>query len=410
MTIQVVLIILFLCASAFFSGMETAIFSLSRFRVRTLLFENKKGARQLEAIKKEPGKTLASLLLSNLLVNIGASSVAAIILVQVVNRHHLNTVLSFIIEFVLMTSILLIWGEITPKVLAFSRAELLALRFSGVIKVITRVFTPVLWFSESLIRRLAAERPKNIITESEIRFMLNEAKQSSLLDESEERIGYQILTFGKRKVSEIMTPRTRVIGIGIDDQASDALRLVRKTRHSRVVVHDNRGDVCGVLYAKDLLGRSSLESLPVSQLAREPYYVPETKSLDSVLLEFRKKGVHFAVVVDEFGDYMGIVTLEDILETLFGEIVDEYDSAADIPYQKVASDVYQFDGDISVSEVNQVFKTRAFGETGERLAALILRTLGRFPREDDTVIFDDYECTVSEIHNRTIRKVVVRKR
>ncbi len=410
MTLHIALMALFLCCSAFFSGMETAIFSLSRFRVRTLLFENRKGARQLEAIKKEPGKTLASLLLSNLLVNIGASSVAAVILVNVVSKYHLNTALSFVIESALMTSILLMWGEITPKVLAFSRAEFLALRFGGIINAIAKAFAPVLWLSESLIRRLAAERPKNVITESEIRFMLNEAKQSSLLDESEERIGYQILTFGKRKVSEIMTPRTRVIGIGIDDRASDALRLVRKTRHSRVVVHDKRGDVCGVLYAKDLLGRSTLESLPVSQLAREPYYIPETKSLDSVLVEFRKKGVHFAVVVDEFGDYMGIVTLEDILETLFGEIIDEYDSAADVPYLKVAPDVYQFDGDISVSEVNQVFRTRAFGETGERLAALILRTLGRFPREDDTVIFEDYVCTVSEIHNRTIRKVVVRKR
>jgi putative hemolysin len=402
--------ILFLCASAFFSGMETAIFSLSRFRVKTLLFENRKGARQLEAIKQEPGKTLASLLLSNLLVNVGASSAAAVILVRAVNRHHLNTALSFVVEFVLMTSILLMWSEITPKVLAFSRAEFLALRFSGIIKVITRAFTPALWFSESLIRRLAAERTKNIITENEIRFMLDDAKRSSLLDESEERIGYQILTFGKRKVSEIMTPRTRVVGIGVDDRASDALRLVRKTRHSRVVVNDKRGDVCGVLYAKDLLGRSSLESITVSELAREPYYVPETELLDSVLVEFRKKGVHFAVVVDEFGDYMGIVTLEDILETLFGEIIDEYDSAADVPYQKMAPDVYQFDGDISVSEVNQVFKTRAFGESSERLAALILRTLGRFPREDDSVIFEDYECTVSEIRNRTIRKVVVKKR
>jgi len=409
MVIYVLLIIAFLICSAFFSGMEAAIFSISRFRVKTLGFENQKGARLLEKVKKESSKTLAALLLSNLLANTGASSVAAIILVQIVAKYQFNTTLSFVTEFILMTSILLVCSEITPKVVAYSNAEFFALRFSGIVNVISTVFSPVSRFAEFLIRRISPSKPSRIISESEIRFMIKEAKQFNILDESEERIGYQILMFGKKKVSEIMTPRMRVVGINIDDELKEAMKLIKETRHSRIVVYDKSGDVGGVIYAKDLFVNSSLANLKVSDLVREPYFVPETKQLDTLLAEFRKKGIHFSLVVDEFGDFKGVVTLEDILETLFGEIIDEYDSAADLPYHKLAPDLYIFDGDISIAEINQVFKTHVFSEESERLAAYILRYLGRFPRENETIHVGNFEIMVSEIRNRVIRKVLVKK-
>lgn len=404
MAIYIGLLLLFLAASAFFSGMEAAIFSISRFRLQTLTFENKKGIRALEKSKRAPGRTLVTLLLFNLLVNIGASSVATIILMNVIAAHHLNSVFAFTLEFVIMTGLLLAFGEITPKVIAFSNAEFFALKFSGVIQFLSSLCAPVAAFSEFLISRISKTGAPRIISEDEIKYMIHEAKQSNIIDESEERIGYQILVFGKKKVGEVMTPKTKVVGVGIDDDIDRALALIRKTRHSRIVVFDRSGDVGGMLYAKDLFGADQAK---IAGYVREPYFVPETKHLDTLLAEFRKKGIHCGVVVDEFGDFKGLVTLEDILETLFGEIVDEFDSEADLPYRAIDADHYIFDGDISVAEINQVLKTGAFGGGSERLAALILRRLGRFPKDKDTVIVGEFELRVEEIRNRAIRKVSV---
>jgi putative hemolysin len=154
MLIYIILIFIFLMLSAFFSGMEAAIFSISRFRVKTLLFENKKGSKALEKIKKESGKTLASILLGNLLVNIGASSVATIILIQIIATYGFDSTLSFIIEFIIMTSLLLIVGEITPKTVAISNAEFFALKFSGSINYLTKIFSPISILMELFTRRL----------------------------------------------------------------------------------------------------------------------------------------------------------------------------------------------------------------------------------------------------------------
>lgn len=405
----IILLAIFLSLSAFFSGMEAAVFSISRFRIKSLIFENKKGAQTLEKIKKEPHKTLAAILLSNLLVNIGAVSVATIILTQIIISYEINSTLSFIIEFIIMTSLLLIWGEITPKVIAISNAEFLALRFGGMINFISRFFNPISSFSEYLICHIIPAKKHYGISDKEIKFMLQEAKKFNILDEREEQFGYQILKFGKMKVSEIMTPKTKVVSIDACADLSSAKIIIKKTKHSRISVFNSSGEICGVLYAKDLFLRQlDLMKNRVADLMREPYIVPETKQLDNLLVEFRKKGIHFSIVVDEFGDFSGVITLEDILELLFGEITDEYDSEADLPYQKVGSDVYLFDGDVSIAEVSQIFKSPAFGEGG-RLAAMVLKQLGRFPKEKEKFYVANFEITVEEIRQHTIKKILIKK-
>jgi len=408
--IYIILICVFLLLSAFFSGMEAAIFSISRFRVKTLIFENRKGARALEKIKKEPGKTLASILLSNLLLNIGASSIAAIILTQAINTYSINATWSFIIGSIIMTSLILILSDTTPKVIAISNAEFFALRFSRIIGFISGIFNPISSFAEELIRRIAPTKSHHPISDKEIKFMLNEAKKFNVLDEREEQYGYQILKFGRMKVSEVMTPRTKVVGIDSDADLSTAKELIKKTRHSRIVVYDKSGEICGSLYAKDLFLKSQSPTVKiVEDLVREPYIIPETKLVDNLLAEFRKKGIHFGVVVDEYGDFSGVITLEDILESLFGEIIDEYDSIADLSFRKVAPDTFLFTGDISIAEVNQILRAILFDDEGERLAAMILKHLGRFPEEKERFCIGNFEVAVEEIRNQAIRKVLIKK-
>jgi len=409
-TLYIIAVGVFLVLSAFFSGMEAAIFSLSRFRIKTLLFENRHGARTLAWLKKESRSTLASILLGNLIANTAAASIAAIILIRVTAAYRVSPFFSFVIESVFMTSLLLIVGEITPKVITIANPEFFALRFGGVIRLFTRLFHPFTVITELGVRRFFPVRESRGITDEEIKYMLNEAKKYSVLDESEERFGYQILKFGRIKVREIMTPRTKTVGIGADADLVKALDLVRKNRHSRICVFDLRGEVVGVLYAKDLFSLPAPASVRlVSEIMREPYFVPETKQVDSLLEEFRKKGIHFSVVVDEFGSFSGVITLEDILESLFGEIVDEYETAEDLPYRLTADGAYVFSGAISVNEIRQLFGDHFPGPGNERLSALILQHLGRFPERGTHFRLGEFELLIEEIRNREIRSVRVRK-
>lgn len=409
-TLYIIAVGLFLIGSAFFSGMEAAIFSLSRFRIKTLLFENRRGARTLAWLKKESRATLASILLGNLIVNTAASSIAAIILIRVTNLYRISHFLSFMIETVLMTSLLLLVGEITPKVIAIANPEFFALRFGGVIRMITRLFHPFTALTELGARRFFPVREMHGITDGEIKYMLNEAKKYSVLEESEERFGYQILKFGRIKVREIMTPRTKTAGISADSDLVKALEMVRKNRHSRICVFDPKGEVVGVLYAKDLFSLSAPSTIhSVSEIMREPYFVPDTKQIDSLLEEFRKKGIHFSVVVNEFGSFLGVITLEDILESLFGEIVDEFETAEDLPFRRTADGAYVFSGDISVNEIRQLLGEFFPGPGNERLSAVILQHLGRFPERGARLRLGDFELVIEEIRNREIRSVRVRK-
>ena len=413
LAINLAMICVFLSLSAFFSGMEAAILSISRFRLKTLLFERRKGAQTLERIKKEPRRTLASILLANLLVNVGASSVGAIILLQMIHRYDLDATLAFVAEFVIMTSFILVLGEIAPKTIAISNAESLALRFGKIIEYVAWLFSPISRAMERFMQRLIgvrAVRRMDTISDKEIKLMLSEAKRFKILDEGEEEFGFQILKFGSMTVNQVMTPRQKVAGVDITADIDEAKKIVTSEKHSRICVFDEKDDVVGILYAKDLFISQlrAAESKSIKNLMREPYVVPETKQLDNLLREFRKKGIHISIVVDEFGEFTGIVTLEDILESLFGEIIDEYDEVADLPYKKISKDTFLFEGDITIGELARILKIEPFAPEGDRLAGYILSHFGKIPGENEKIRIMDVELTIQEIHDRIIEKVLVK--
>jgi CBS domain containing-hemolysin-like protein len=413
--VNVLLICVFVCFSAFFSGMEAAIFSISRFRLKTLLFERKRGARSLERIKKKPGKTLATILLANLLVNVGASSVSAIIMLQAIHLYNLDTTVAFFVQFIVMTSIILIFGEIAPKTFAIANAETLGLRFGKVVEYLSWLFSPISRGMEGVMHRVLGRqmiaRPETV-SDKEIKLMLSEAKRFKVLDEGEEQFGYQILRFGKMTVSQIMTPRQKVVGVEASASLEEARKIITDEKHSRICVFDEKNEVIGILYAKDLF-KHSIRKQPtqttIKDMMRELYVVPETKHLDNLLSEFRKKGIHISIVVDEYGNFTGIVTLEDILESLFGEIIDEYDEIADLPYKKIDSNTFLFEGDINIGDLARILQVEPFADEGERLAGYILSHFGGIPSEKATIMISDLELTVEEIHDRIIEKVQVRK-
>jgi putative hemolysin len=418
MLLYILLIVVFLVFSAFFSGMEAALFSLSRFRIKTLLFEERTGARTVERLKRESGRTLATILLANLIANIGCSSVAALLLVQLIERFSYNQTIAFIVQFILMTSLILLVGEITPKTIAVANAEFLSLRFGGIIRFIAVLFNPISKLMVMITRRISTrgEGAYDAITDKEIRYMLREAKKFKVLDEGEEKFAYRILQFRKVRIEQIMTPRHDVIGINSEATLSEARSVIVDNKHSRICVFDKKGDVLGLIYAKDLFvhcvnnpqaGLSSVKSI-----MREPYVVHETKRAETLLAEFRKNGIHCGVVVDEYGYFTGLVTLEDILESIFGEILDEFDEygeLTDVPYKKVDESVYLFNGDIRIGEISMILEIDPFDDEGERLAGFIFKHLKRLPREGDTIKLPGLSITIREIRDRTIEEVMVKK-
>jgi len=313
------MLILIVC-SAFFSGMEAAIFSISKFRVKSLLFENIGGAKNLARIKENPGKTLSTLLLLNDLVNIGASSVATVIISQILLKYYLSPILFFIFEIFLMTFILLVFGEITPKTIALNNAEFFGLNLSIIIKFLNQITNPFTTLTSKLVHFILPPKKIVLISEEDIRMMLLEAKKLKILDENEEQLGYQILKFGRTLVEEIMVPAPNVIGLELNKTLNEAMQIIKKTGHSRICVYANGNKVVGVLYAKDFLFQKIFPDKKVSELMRKPFFIFKTKPIDELLAEFRKKGVHFGVVCDQQNNFLGIVTLNDVFKYLFGEI------------------------------------------------------------------------------------------
>ncbi len=322
MVTYILLMVVFIFCSAFFSGMEAAVFSISKFRMKSLIFENVKGAQSLSRIKEDSGRTLSTLLLFNDLVNIGASSVATIVISQILAQYQLHPVFFFIGEIVIMTFILLVFGEITPKTIALNNAELFSLRLSFIVELLSGIVYPLTTLTNKLVRSILPAHKSIPVSEYDIKIMLFEARRQKVLTEHEEQLGYQILKFSRTPVRDIMVPSENVIGLVEDRTLGEAIELFKTSGHSRICIFKQENKVSGVLYAKDLFLRSLSLEKKVSELMREPFYVSDTKPVDDLLVEFRKRGVHFAVVCASQGDFLGIVTLNDVLKHLFGKIPD----------------------------------------------------------------------------------------
>ncbi len=320
MILYIVLVVVLIFCSAFFSGMEAALFSISKFRMKSLMFENVRGSRSLSRIKEDSGRTLSTLLLFNNLVNIGASSVATIVISQILAQYQLHAVLFFIGEIAIMTFVLLVFGEITPKTIALNNAELFGLRLSFIVELLSGIVYPFTTLTNKLVRSILPAHKVVSISEYDIKIMLSEARKQQILDESEEQLGYQILKFSRTLVREIMVPSENVIGLAEDRTLGEAIELFKSTGYSRICTFGQGNKVSGVLYAKDLFIQGLPQEKKVSEFMRKPYYVSDHKLIDDLLVEFRKKGVHLAVVCNENGDFLGIVTLNDVLKYLFGKI------------------------------------------------------------------------------------------
>lgn len=406
------LIIVAICLifSALFSGSETALFSISKITLAQLKESKQKNINRIEKLLSNPPKLLGTILLSNLLVNITASSVFTLFVVAYSKYYGLATDLYLGIGAVVMTGILLVFGEVTPKVWAAKRPVSFATFTSSLITFLSKLFSPLVNLLSRLgftMLRRAKQSP--FPTDEELMTMIEIGKEQGTISAIEEEILHNLLELEKRTASEVMTPRIEIDGMEKNMTCEEAVTFAKKAGFSRFPVYEGSIDnVIGIVYAKDLL-TSIGEINIVDEIKRPAYFVPEVKKLSFLLEELRKKGSHIAIVVDEFGQTAGLITLEDILEAIFGEITDEYDLQEELPYFKVDEKNYLVDGEIDMRTLNRIFRRTFKGLEYERLSGFIHAQLNRLPQVGDSFTFRRLYFEIKNVNNNRIEQVLIRR-
>lgn len=408
--IAIIIALFALMYSAYNSGSELAYFSLSKEEIDSIDDESKQ--ERIKQLLSKPERLLATILIGNNSVNV---------LIAVVLNYAMNTIFTFnsavanfVVQTVILTFLILLFGEIIPKLYASSHNVQFAEMAAPGLSVMMKVFGPLsklMVKSTLIVRKAVSKRSDDISMED-----LNRALEVSDLKSTDEKEMLKgILTFGEKTVTEIMRPRIDVVDIDYDTTFDDVVKTVVENGYSRMPVYEESPDnIKGMLYAKDLLpyiGKRD-NSFRWQTLLRPVYFVPETRQIDDLLEDFRKKKVHMAIVVDEYGCTQGICTLEDVLEEIVGDIDDEYDTEEKF-YSKVADNTYIFDAKTSLNDFYEVTGTSEDDfddkqlEDAETIAGLLLNVKGDFPKEKEEITCGRCQFTVLKVKKFRIAKVKV---
>ncbi|MCH5241826.1 MAG: gliding motility-associated protein GldE [Muribaculaceae bacterium] len=396
--------------SAFVSGSEIAYFGLSPAEMDEL--EEDESTNSVKAVNliNHSERLLASILVANNLVNITIVILLNFAINQIVTFK--STALDFICQTVVLTFLLLLFGEIFPKLVARNKTIKWVIKTSTALTLLYKITSPVASImvkSGNLFNKFISKKQEQLSTDE-----LEKALSISNIKEAQDKEMLEdILSFGEKEVSDIMISRVDVTAIEFHDSWTEAVDVIIKSGYSRIPVYDTSQDVIkGILYSKDLLpyiGKQS-DSFRWQTLLRDAYFVPETRRIDDLLEDFRKRKIHIAIVVDEYGGTQGIVTLEDIIEEIVGEIDDEYDEKTSM-YRKINANTYIFDAKIPLGDFCDIMgiEEEELGETGEAetLAGLLLEIKGDFPTMKETIARGPLRFQVTQIEKHRITKVKV---
>lgn len=415
---QVFLLFVLLGLSAFFSASETALSSLFELRVRHLLKTSKgRRAKALEHLLRDPNDFITALVLCNNLVNVGASALATLLFLRLLPADA-PAYLTGLVTTAVMTTLLLLFGEVTPKTLAKNRPEAVGLGVVVWVWYLTRALRPLVWAlratSTGLVKPFGVDllvREGPPITRDQFLSLIEVAEERGAITTQFADMMRRILTLDQTTADEVMVPRTDIKAIEVNTPVQEAVEFVVRDGHSRYPVYRETLDqVIGILHAKDLLAYAKAGNTPVSlaSLLRPVIFVPTTKPVSALLREFQQERAHMAIVVDEYGGVAGLVTLEDVLEEIVGEIEDEYDRRRQRTLiRRLSPSEALVDGDAEVKRVNRTLGLSLPEEEAVTIAGLILETLGDIPEPGTKLRFGTVELTVEEATEREIQLVRV---
>lgn len=414
--ISVLFFILFLLLSAFFSSAETAFTAINKFKLRTLIDKKTKGAKTIALLLKSPKKLLTGILVGNNIANVAASAIATKLLLDWIPTLNLgiNIAIELVIVTIIVTSLLLFFGEITPKSIAIKVPAPYAAAISHPLKLFLIILKPITYLFSSLtivvykILKIPTNEITDILSQDEMNTVLNLAKEEGLLEEQEKEMIHSIFNFGDKIVREIMTPRTDTICINSEYSINDVIEIILEKGHSRIPVFEERLDnIIGIIYAKDLLSLNQNEKKStLSSHIREAVFIPETKNIVELLTQMKTTKFHMAIVVDEHGGMSGIVTLEDIIEEVLGEIQDEYDKDTIPELKKTGPNTYNADAKVNIDTLSEKIDIEFPGDDDfDTLGGFILSTLGRFPEVNEEINYKNITIIVKEVSKHRITKL-----
>ena len=408
MIANIIALLILLFCSALISGTEIAFFSISQTEIDHLK-EKTKGKSTIPKLLEKPKQLLATILIANNFINILIvlifASLGELLLENVSPK------VKFFIEVVLVTFLLLLFGEVLPKVYATRKALTFTHIMAKPVQLLSTLLTPLsipLIQLTSIVEHKLGNKDNNLSVEKLSQAL--ELTSDDTTTKNEQKILEGIVTFGNTETVQIMKPRTDVCAISEDTSYHEVLKIILKNGYSRnPVYHDSIDTIVGILYAKDLLKHLNKTDFNWQSLIREPFFVPENKKLDDLLNEFQEKKNHLAIVVDEYGGTSGIVTLEDVIEEIVGDINDEFDDD-DLAYSKIDENNYVFDGKITIKDFCGIFgeAEKKFDEEkgeSETLAGFILEISGKFPKKEEKINFSNYTFTIEALDKKRIKQV-----
>jgi putative hemolysin len=427
---SVLVIVVLIMLNAYFAGSEMALVSINETKIRMMIESGNKKAESVKNMLSEPSKFLSTIqigiTLAGFLSSAFASEAFADRLVEWFLTRGIGIKASVMkpIAVVVITFILsyftLVFGELVPKRLAMQNAEKLSLRIVGPLRFLSVITSPIvklLTVSTNFFVKLAGGNPNaddEEVTEEEIRMLIDVGEEKGTIDEIEKQFINNVFEFDDKVAADIMTHRTRVVAVSIDSALDDIVKVIGDKKYTRIPVYDGSIDnIVGILHVKDLLlylASNGLNSFDIHKLIRAPYFVPESKKLDELFRELQVKKVHMVVVVDEYGGTAGIITVEDLLEEIVGNIFDEHDEE-ELKYEKIDESTYLFDGSISLEQVSELIKVVLPVDDYDTLSGYIIGQLGQIPNQGEkpVVEIDNLVFKVEEIEDKTISRIKVCK-
>lgn len=409
---ELISFILLILLSGFFSGSETALFSLSKLSLQRMAEEKRKNVGKISALLKKPQRLLVTILVGNTLVNVAAATVAILITTDLSHKFGFGETIGLILDVLVVSFVLLVCGEITPKVYAAQHAERFSLLVATGMGLVSSVLLPITklltTFMEFLASRFGKKEGAPFVTEEELKTMVEVGEEEGDLEEEEKEMIHSIFEFGETCVKEVMVPRIDMVCVEAGAGRSEILDLIRRTGYSRIpLCKGNVDNIKGVVYAKDLLQLlSESENVDLAKLARKPYFVPEGKKIDELLREFQREKIHMAIVVDEYGGTAGLVTLEDLLEEIVGEIQDEYDSEEPL-YKWIDRSTIIADARMDIHDVNHLLQVELPTDGFESLGGFIYSLEGGVPRKGEELKYGGLKFVMEEVTGHRISKVKI---
>lgn len=404
--LQLGVLVILIALSAFFSSAETALTTVNKIRLLSLAEQGDKRAERVLKIKENTPKMLSAILIGNNIVNLSASSLSTTLTIRLFGNAAVGIATGII------TLLILIFGEITPKSMASYHAESMALAYSTVIHVLIKILTPVIWVINLLsglvlkLGRVDATKQTNAMTEHELRTIVDVSHENGVIESDERQMIYNVFDFGDSQAKDIMVPRVDMVCIDINSSYDEILEVFREEHFTRLPVYEENPDnVVGIINVKDLLLLDSKDSFRVKNVMREPYFTYEYKKTSELMVEMRQDSINLTIVLDEYGATVGMITLEDLLEEIVGEIRDEYDEDEEELIQRVNDYEYIVSGSLKLADLNDALELSLTSEDYDSVGGYIIEHLDHLPKEQEFVITDGIRLVVDSVDKKRIHTV-----